>query len=150
VHNTAVACPKYQNSPKILFQEIHSLISKQNQQKEEMRFRVLRLIESRPEISQRELADELGISLGQINYQLKALKERGLIKVGNFLRSDNKLAYVYLLTPKGVADKLSITKHFLERKRNEFALLKAELEELEQEAQDIIEASERTVNVRKK
>jgi len=115
-----------------------------------MRFRVLRLIESRPEISQRELADELGISLGQINYQLKALKERGLIKVGNFLRSDNKLAYVYLLTPKGVADKLSITKHFLERKRNEFALLKAELEELEQEAQDIIEASERTVNVRKK
>lgn len=111
---------------------------------------MLRLIESRPEISQRELADELGISLGQINYQLKALKERGLIKVGNFLRSDNKLAYVYLLTPKGVADKLAITKHFLERKRNEFSLLKAELEELEQEAQGIIEASERTVNARKK
>lgn len=126
------------------------MLNKQSQQKDEIRFRVLRMLENRPEISQRELADELGISLGQINYQLKALKERGLIKVGNFLRSDNKLAYVYLLTPKGVADKLAITKHFLERKRNEFALLKAELEELEQEAQGIIEASERTVNVRKK
>lgn len=98
-----------------------------------MRFRVLRLIESNPEISQRELADELGVSLGQINYQLKALKEKGLIKVGNFMRSDNKLAYIYLLTPKGVADKLAITKRFLVRKRHEFELMKAELEELEQE-----------------
>lgn len=98
-----------------------------------MRFRVLRLIESNPEISQRELADELGVSLGQINYQLKALKERGLIKVGNFMRSDNKLAYIYLLTPKGVADKLAITKRFLVRKRQEFELMKTELEELEKE-----------------
>lgn len=126
------------------------MLNKQSQQKDEIRFRVLRILENRPEISQRELADELGVSLGQVNYLLKALKERGLIKVGNFLRSDNKLAYVYLLTPKGVADKLAITKHFLERKRNEFALLKAELEELEQEAQGIVEASERTVNSRKK
>lgn len=106
------------------------------QQREEVRYRVLRLIESKPEISQRELADELGVSLGQINYQLKALKERGLIKVGNFLRSDNKLAYVYLLTPQGVADKLSITKRFLLRKRHEFELLKSELEQLEREAID--------------
>lgn len=98
-----------------------------------MRFRVLRLIESNPEISQRELADELGVSLGQINYQLKALKERGLIKVNNFMRSDNKLAYIYLLTPKGVADKLAITKRFLVRKRQEFELMKTELEELERE-----------------
>ena len=104
------------------------------QQREEIRFRVLRLIESKPEISQRELADELGVSLGQVNYQLKALKERGLIKVGNFLRSDNKLAYIYLLTPKGVADKLAITKRFLTRKRKEFELLKCELEQLEREA----------------
>ena len=103
------------------------------QQREEVRFRVLRLIESNPEISQRELADELGVSLGQINYQLKALKERGLIKVSNFMRSNNKLAYIYLLTPKGVADKLVITKKFLVRKRQEFELMKAELEELEQE-----------------
>lgn len=103
------------------------------QQREEIHFRVLRLIENKPEISQRELADELGISLGQVNYQLKALKERGLIKVGNFLRSDNKLAYIYLLTPKGVADKLAITKLFMARKRQEFELMKAELEELERE-----------------
>lgn len=103
------------------------------QQREEVRFRVLRLIESNPEISQRELADELGVSLGQINYQLKALKERGLIKMGNFMRSDHKLAYVYLLTPKGVTDKLAITKQFLERKRREFEILKEELRELEKE-----------------
>lgn len=104
-----------------------------NQQREEIRFRVLRLIESNPEISQRELADQLGVSLGQINYQLKALKEKGLVKIGNFMRSDNKFAYVYLLTPKGVADKLEITKRFLDRKRQEFELMKAELEELEKE-----------------
>ncbi|WP_341237303.1 MarR family EPS-associated transcriptional regulator [uncultured Limnobacter sp.] len=103
------------------------------QQRQEVRFRVLRLIEGKPEISQRELADALGISLGQINYQLKSLKEKGLIKAGNFLRSDNKLAYAYLLTPKGVADKLAITKHFLARKRQEFQLLKTELEQLESE-----------------
>lgn len=127
--------------PKI--QRLTKVLNKKNQQKDEIKFRVLRLLENRPEISQRELAGELGVSLGQVNYMLKALKERGLIKVGNFLRSDNKLAYVYLLTPKGVADKLAITKHFLEHKRNEFALLKAELEELEQEAQDIIQAADR-------
>ena len=141
MHNTAVACQKA---------KLNIVSDRLEQQREEVRFRVLRLIESNPEISQRELADELGVSLGQINYQLKALKERGLIKVGNFMRSDNKLAYIYLLTPKGVADKLAITKHFLERKRDEFTLLKAELEELEQEAQEIIEATERTVNGREK
>ncbi len=123
MHNTAVACLKRSNT----------VSDRLEQQREEVRFRVLRLIENNPEISQRELADELGVSLGQVNYQLKALKERGLIKVSNFLRSDHKLAYVYLLTPKGVADKLSITKRFLIRKRQEFELMKAELEELEQE-----------------
>jgi EPS-associated MarR family transcriptional regulator len=124
VHNTAVACTKVQSN----------IVSDRLElQREEVRFRVLRLIESNPEISQRELADELGVSLGQINYQLKALKERGLIKVGNFMRSDNKLAYIYLLTPKGVADKLAITKRFLVRKRQEFELMKTELEELERE-----------------
>ena len=124
VHNMAVACQKA---------KLNIVSDRLEQQREEVRFRVLRLIESNPEISQRELADELGVSLGQINYQLKALKERGLIKVGNFMRSDNKLAYIYLLTPKGVADKLAITKRFLVRKRQEFELMKTELEELERE-----------------
>lgn len=124
MHNTAVACAKVQSN---------TVSDRLEQQREEVRFRVLRLIESNPEISQRELADELGVSLGQINYQLKALKERGLIKVGNFMHSDNKLAYIYLLTPKGVADKLAITKRFLVRKRQEFELMKTELEELERE-----------------
>lgn len=106
------------------------------QQRKEIRFRVLRLIENKPEISQRELADELGVSLGQINYQLKALKERGLIKVSDFMRSDNKLAYMYLLTPKGVSSKLLITKEFLVKKRSEFEQLKFELETLEKEVKE--------------
>jgi MarR family transcriptional regulator, temperature-dependent positive regulator of motility len=96
---------------------INTVSDRLEQQREEVRFRVLRLIENNPEISQRELADEL----------------RGLIKVNNFIRSDNKLAYIYLLTPKGVADKLAITKRFLVRKRQEFEMLKTELEELEKE-----------------
>jgi MarR family transcriptional regulator, temperature-dependent positive regulator of motility len=112
---------------------IETVSDRLEQHREEVRFKVLRLIENKPKISQRELADELGVSLGQINYQLKALRERGLIKVGNFIRSDNKLAYIYLLTPKGAADKLVITKRFLIRKRQEFELLKAELDELEKE-----------------
>lgn len=103
------------------------------QQREEVRFRVLRLIESNPEISQRELADELGVSLGQINYQLKALKERGLIKVSNFMRSDKKLTYIYMLTPKGVSSKLKATKKFLLLKKKEFDLIKMQIIDLERE-----------------
>lgn len=109
-----------------------------DQQREEVRFRVLRLIERHPEISQRELAKELGISLGQINYQLKSLKEKGIIKTGNFIRNGDKLAYIYILTPKGVADKLAITKSFLAKKKREFQLLKTELEQLEIELRDNI------------
>lgn len=114
----------------------HLVSERLEQQRKEIRFRVLRLIENKPEISQRELADELGVSLGQINYQLKALKERGLIKVSDFMRSDNKLAYMYLLTPKGVSSKLLITKEFLIKKRSEFEQLKFELETLEKEVKE--------------
>lgn len=107
--------------------------SAQSDQKEEVRFRILRVLEVRPEISQRELAQELGISLGQVNYVLKALKSKGLIKVGNFMRNDDKLSYAYLLTPQGVAEKIAITARFLSRKREEFDLLKKELESIEGE-----------------
>jgi MarR family transcriptional regulator, temperature-dependent positive regulator of motility len=103
------------------------------QQKEEVRFRVMRTIQQHPGITQRQLADELGVSLGQINYQLKSLKEKGLIKLGNFIRSDNKLAYVYILTPQGIAEKIQVTERFLERKRREFYMLKQELDTLESE-----------------
>lgn len=96
--------------------------------------RILRLIEEQPEMSQRELAKELGVSLGKTHYLLKALLQRGLVKANNFRRSDNKLAYAYFLTPRGFAAKLELTKAFLRYKeaeylevRNEIGRLRAEL-----------------------
>jgi MarR family transcriptional regulator, temperature-dependent positive regulator of motility len=106
---------------------------KLKQHQDEVRFKVMRAIAENPNVTQRELAKNLGVSLGQINYQLKALKDKGLVKLGNFLRSDNKLAYVNLLTPKGITNKVQLTEIFLVRKRQEFELIKRELEALERE-----------------
>ena len=94
-------------------------------------FNVLRKIKSKPNSSQRELASELGFSLGKLNYCLKALKVKGLIKIQNFQRDPNKLRYVYILTPKGVAAKTKITLNFMKRKMREYDELKAEIEEEE-------------------
>lgn len=101
---------------------------------DEISFQVLRALEGNPRTSQRELADALGISLGKANYCLKALLDRGLIKVRNFRSSQNKLAYAYLLTPKGMAAKTSLTARFLKSKMAEYEALRQEIEELRQEA----------------
>lgn len=106
---------------------------KLKQHRDEVRFKVMRAIAENPNVTQRQLAEDLGVSLGQINYQLKALKDKGLVKLGNFLRSDNKLAYVNLLTPKGITNKVQLAEIFLIRKRQEFELIKRELEALERE-----------------
>ena len=90
----------------------------------------MRLLAENPHRSQRALARELGISLGGLNYCLRALVEKGWIKVENFSRSENKLRYAYLLTPKGVAGKARLTRGFLRRKRMEYEALKAEIDEL--------------------
>ena len=90
-------------------------------------FNVLRKIKSKPNSSQRELALELGFSLGKLNYCLKALKEKGLIKIKNFQRNPNKLRYAYILTPKGVSAKTKITLNFMKRKMKEYDELKKEL-----------------------
>ncbi len=103
------------------------------QQREEIRCRILRMIDDNPGISQREMASHLGVSLGKVNYILRALKDKGLLKAGNFLSSDNKKAYLYLLTPRGIAEKVEISRRFLDRKKREYALLKAELKRLEEE-----------------
>ena len=92
-------------------------------------FNVLRKIRSKPNSSQRELASELGFSLGKFNYCLKALKDKGLIKIKNFSKDPNKLRYAYILTPKGVATKTKITLNFMKRKMKEYDELKAEIEE---------------------
>ncbi|MBW7861099.1 MAG: MarR family EPS-associated transcriptional regulator [Rhodocyclaceae bacterium] len=100
---------------------------------DELRYRILKRLEANPAISQRELADALGVSLGRANYCLRALIEKGLVKVDNFRRSDNKLAYAYLLTPAGFADKALVTRRFLQRKLAEYDDLKAEIEALRKE-----------------
>jgi len=98
---------------------------------EDMRFRVLRALQDNPELSQREIAGELGVSLGAINYCLKALVDKGQIKIRNFRASDNKLRYAYLLTPHGISEKSHLTAGFLRRKLAEFEALKAEIESIE-------------------
>ncbi|WP_226698684.1 MarR family EPS-associated transcriptional regulator [Qipengyuania gaetbuli] len=100
---------------------------------EDARFRVLRLLEAKPEMSQRELAEAVGISVGGVHYVLSALVERGLLKLGNFSASDDKRRYAYILTPKGLAEKAAITKTFLARKLEEYEALKREIEELKAE-----------------
>lgn len=101
---------------------------------DETLFQVLRTLEANPRTSQRELADSMGMSLGKANYCLKALLDKGLIKMQNFRNSRNKLAYAYLLTPAGVAAKTSLTTRFLKRKMAEYEALRAEIEQLKQEA----------------
>lgn len=102
---------------------------------DEYRYKIFKLVESHPEISQRELARELGISLGKANYCMKALIEKGLLKVGNFRNSKNKMAYIYKLTPKGIEEKSNVTVRFLKQKMTEYESLKSEIEFLRQEAQ---------------
>ena len=101
---------------------------------DEYRYKILKLVETKPEISQRELAAELGISLGKANFCLKALIDRGLLKASNFRNSKNKLAYMYLLTPSGIEEKASITVRFLKYKMEEFEALQLEIEELTRDA----------------
>jgi EPS-associated MarR family transcriptional regulator len=101
---------------------------------DEYRYKILKILEANPEISQRNLARALGVSLGRTNFCLKALIERGLLKATNFRNSSNKLAYMYLLTPKGIEEKSVITAQFLKIKMQEYANLEAEIEELRQDA----------------
>jgi len=100
---------------------------------EDTRFRVLRLLESHPDLTQREIADRLDISLGGVNYCVRALTEKGLVKIQNFQNSSNKLGYAYLLTPTGVAEKTALAARFLKRKLVEYEALRAEIDALEQE-----------------
>lgn len=95
--------------------------------REQAQMRILKILEDSPGVSQRVLAEQLGISLGKTNYLLKALLEKGLIKAGNFRRSGSKLGYLYLLTPQGIEQKLSLTRAYLARKEAEYEALRAEI-----------------------
>ena len=107
--------------------------SQKAQQTEDLNFRVLRLLQDNPEASQRELADELGVSHGKMNYCLNALIDKGLVKLENFQNSHHKLNYAYLLTPAGIAEKAKLTGRFLQRKVVEYERLRAEIEALRAE-----------------
>jgi len=90
---------------------------------------LLRKIKDKPQSSQRELADSLGFSLGKLNYCLKALKDKGFVKIGNFKKNPKKINYIYALTPKGVVEKTKLTLNFMKRKIKEYEDLKKELEQ---------------------
>ena len=96
---------------------------------------LLKTLEDNPGLSQRDLAKRLGISLGKVNFCLNALIKKGCLKVNNFRNSDNKLAYAYLLTPRGVEQKARLTVEFLKIKMQEYEQLRAEINELKREAE---------------
>lgn len=102
----------------------------------ETHLKVLRRLEENPDLTQRELAEALGISLGKANYCLKALIEKGWVKANNFKNSRNKAAYAYLLTPSGLEEKARITVRFLKQRIRDYEQIKGEIAELEQEVRN--------------
>ena len=109
------------------------MASRRSKLQEDTYFRVLRILEEKPDITQREIAQKLGISTSGLNYALNALIDKGWVKVHNFSESNNKLGYAYLLTPSGISEKVSLTSRFLQRKLQEYEDMKAEIESLRSE-----------------
>ena len=111
------------------------MTSRRSQLQEDTYFRVLRLLQDNPDMTQREIAQSLGLSTSGLNYCLKALIDKGWVKVHNFSQSKNKFGYIYVLTPQGIAEKLALTSRFLKRKLSEYDALKAEIDSLQAEVQ---------------
>lgn len=109
------------------------MTSKRTKLQEDTHFRVLRLLQENPEMSQRELAAAVGVSVGGMHYVLNALIVKGLVKLGNFTAAEDKRRYAYVLTPKGFSEKAAITRRFLARKKREYEELKVEIEALTEE-----------------
>lgn len=107
--------------------------SRQSKLQEDTYFRVMRILDEKPQITQRELAEQLGVSVSGLNYCLKALMQKGWVKMQNFRHNPNKMGYAYLLTPTGVAQKAALTSTFLKRKMQEYEALRAEIEDLQSE-----------------
>jgi EPS-associated MarR family transcriptional regulator len=120
------------------------MTSRQAKIQEDTHFRIIRILQENPDLTQRELAEKLGMSVGGLNYCLNALIDKGLVKMQNFSQSKNKFGYVYLLTPKGISEKVTLTSKFLERKQAEYEALKAEIESLKAQS-DISKIAQRFV-----
>lgn len=103
---------------------------------DEISYKILKRLEENPDMSQRQLAEEMGVSVGKINYCIKALIQVGLVKMANFARSNNKAGYAYVLTPKGVSEKAQVTKRFLSNKINQYEKLRREIAVLKSEIQN--------------
>jgi len=108
----------------------NQMASRQAQIQEDTYFRVMRILQEKPDSTQRELAEKLGLSVGGLNYCIKALMDKGWVKMQNFQNSKNKFKYVYLLTPQGINERVALTSRFLDRKMQEYEALKAEIESL--------------------
>ena len=100
-----------------------------NTKETDEQFQILRIINKKPNSTQRQLANELGFSLGKLNYCLRALKEKGLVKIDNFKKNPSKFSYIYVLTPAGIAKKTKLTVNFMKRKMKEYEDLQMELDE---------------------
>ena len=111
------------------------MTSRRSQLQEDTYFRVLRMLQDTPDMTQREIAQSLGLSTSGLNYCLKALIDKGWVKVHNFSQSKNKFGYIYVLTPQGIAEKLALTSRFLNRKLSEYEALKVEIDGLQTEVQ---------------
>jgi EPS-associated MarR family transcriptional regulator len=118
------------------------MTSRRSKLQEDTYFRVLRILQSSPDLTQREIAQLLGVSTSGLNYCLNALIDKGWVKVHNFSESKNKFGYVYLLTPSGIAEKAALTGRFLQRKLLEYEALRAEIETLRGEGGDVYAGSE--------
>jgi EPS-associated MarR family transcriptional regulator len=129
----AVACLEKFKAQNVQRKLVEFMTSRQARLQEDTYFRVMHILQGNPDLTQRELAEKLGISVGGLNYCLKALMEKGLVKMKNFANSKNKFGYVYVLTPSGMVEKATITHRFLQRKMDEHEALKAEIEALKKE-----------------
>ena len=113
--------------------DFNTLTSRRSKLQEDTYFRVMHILEEKPDVTQREIAQKLGISTSGLNYALNALIDKGWVKVHNFSESNNKMGYAYLLTPSGISEKVTLTSQFLQRKLQEYEDMKAEIESLRSE-----------------
>ena len=123
------------------------MTSRRSKIQEDTYFRVLRILQERPDVTQREIAKLLGVSTSGINYCLNALIEKGWVKVHNFSESKNKFGYVYLLTPIGISEKAALTGRFLQRKLKAYEEMRAEIESLRSEVSEVSEVSRLVNNI---
>ena len=120
------------------------MTTRRSQLQEDTYYRVLRMLQDNPDLTQREIAQQLGISSSGLNYCLRALIDKGWVKMQNFSQSKNKFGYIYVLTPSGIAQKAALTGRFLQRKMQEFEALKAEIELLQAESQSTLHGNPQT------